>query len=50
MEVRVGEENRMKKPNHCGSYDFQVQRVGMDYKIKCTGCGLEVMLPRLKLE
>ena len=50
MDVRVGDVIRMKKPHPCGSYDFQVLRVGMDFKIKCTGCGHEVMLPRLKCE
>ena len=25
-------------------------RVGMDFKIRCTGCGREVMLPRAKIE
>ena len=50
MDVRVGDVIRMKKRHPCGSYDFQVLRVGMDFKIKCTGCGHEVMLPRLKCE
>ena len=50
MDVRVGDVIRMKKPHPCGSYDFQVLRVGMDFKITCTGCGHEVMLPRLKCE
>ena len=50
MDVQVGDVIRMKKPHPCGSYDFQVLRVGMDFKIKCTGCGHEVMLPRLKCE
>lgn len=50
MDVRVGDVIRMKKPHPCGSYDFQVLRVGMDFKIKCTGCGHEAMLPRLKCE
>ena len=29
---------------------FEVLRVGMDFKIRCTGCGREVMLPRAKIE
>ena len=28
----------------------EVLRVGMDFKIRCTGCGREVMLPRAKIE
>ena len=50
MDVRVGDVLRMKKQHPCGSFDFQVLRVGMDFKIRCTGCGHEVMLPRLKCE
>lgn len=50
MDVRVGDILRMKKPHPCGSMEFDVLRVGMDFKIKCRQCGREVMLPRLKCE
>ena len=51
MDVRVGDVLRMKKPHPCGSQEFTVlRRVGMDFKIRCNGCGREVMLPRLKCE
>lgn len=50
MDVRVGDILRMKKPHPCGSLEFSVLRVGMDFKIKCQKCGREVMLPRLKCE
>ncbi len=50
MDVRVGDRLWMKKPHPCGSREFLVLRVGMDFKIKCTGCGREIMLPRLKCE
>ena len=50
MDVRVGDVLRMKKPHPCGSQEFTVLRVGMDFKIRCNGCGREVMLPRLKSE
>lgn len=50
MDVRVGDILRMKKPHPCGSLEFRVLRVGMDFKLKCQACGHEVMLPRLKCE
>ena len=50
MDVQVGDILRMKKPHPCGSLEFAVLRVGMDFKIKCVKCGREVMLPRLKCE
>ena len=50
MDVRVGDVLRMKKAHPCGSVEFTVLRVGMDFKIRCNGCGREVMLPRKKAE
>ena len=44
MDVQVGDVLRMKKPHPCGSLEFTVLRVGMDFKIRCNGCG------RLKCE
>lgn len=50
MDVSVGDKLIMKKSHPCGSNTFSVLRVGMDFKIKCDGCGHEVMLPRVKAE
>ena len=50
MDVQVGDILEMKKPHPCGSRRFLVLRSGMDFKIRCTGCGREVMLPRAKIE
>ena len=50
MDVQVGDVIRMKKPHPCGSLEFTVLRVGMDFKFKCNGCGGEVMFPRLICE
>lgn len=50
MDVQVGDVIRVKKAHPCGSILFDVLRVGMDFKIKCQGCGREVMLPRAKIE
>ena len=49
MDVRVGDIVDMKKPHPCGSKRFSVLRVGMDFKIKCCGCGHEVMVARNKI-
>jgi hypothetical protein len=38
----------MKKQHPCGSYNFEVIRLGADIKIKCDGCGRIVMIPRSK--
>ncbi len=50
MDVQIGDILRMKKPHPCGGAEFLVLRVGMDFKIKCTQCGRQVMLPRAKVE
>lgn len=50
MDVRVGDVLEMKKQHPCGEHKFAVLRVGMDFKIRCLGCGREVMLPRKKVE
>lgn len=50
MDVRVGDVLEMKKNHPCGSKCFEVLRVGMDFRLRCTGCGHEVMLPRQKAE
>ena len=50
MDVRVGDTIQTKKQHPCGANTFEVLRVGMDFKIRWTGCGREVMLPRSKIE
>ncbi len=50
MDIQVRDHILVKKPHPCGSREFEVLRVGMDFKIKCTGCGHEIMIPRAKIE
>lgn len=46
----LGDIVQMKKQHPCGSYDWEVLRLGADIKIKCTGCGRLVMIPRSKFQ
>ena len=50
MDVQVGDTIVTKKAHPCGASSFEVLRDGMDFKIRCTGCGREVMIPRAKIE
>ncbi len=50
MDIQIGDILHMKKEHPCGSKDWIVLRVGMDFKLRCQGCGREVMLPRAKAE
>ena len=50
MDIRVGDILSMKKAHPCGSKDWQVLRTGADFRLRCCGCGREVMVPRIKIE
>ena len=50
MNIQVGDVLQMKKTHPCGSNRFTVLRIGMDFRLKCLGCGHEVMGARSKLE
>ena len=50
MDIQVGDVLEMKKSHPCGSREWQVLRVGMDFKLRCVGCGRELMAPRSKAE
>ena len=50
MDIKVGDILQMKKKHPCGADTFTVLRIGADFKIRCTGCGHEVMTPRVKVE
>ena len=50
MDIRVGDRLLMKKKHPCGADTFTVTRIGMDFRLRCDGCGREVMVPRSKLE
>ena len=50
MDIHVGDVLELKKQHPCGSRRWLVLRVGMDFKLRCDGCGHELMLPRSKAE
>ncbi len=50
MNLFVGDILRMKKPHPCGSARWLLLRVGADLRLRCLGCGHELMLPRAKAE
>ncbi|MBE5934813.1 MAG: DUF951 domain-containing protein [Lachnospiraceae bacterium] len=49
MDFKVGDVITMKKKHPCGSATWEILRVGADFRLKCTGCGHQVMLPRNKV-
>ncbi len=50
MQINVGDVVKMKKQHPCGCDTFKISRVGVDFKLICTQCGREVMMPRKAAE
>lgn len=50
MDINVGDKLKLKKKHPCGSNEWEVLRVGADFRIKCIGCGHQVMIARRLLE
>ena len=53
MEKRifeVGDIVRLKKPHPCGSCEWEILRVGADFRLKCMGCSHQIMVPRRLVE
>lgn len=50
MDIQVGDILKMKKQHPCGSAEWEVLRIGADFRLKCTGCGHQIMIPRVKAE
>ena len=50
MDVRVCDTLELKKTHPCGSSRWLVLRVGMDFRLRCEGCGHELMIPHSKAE
>ena len=50
MDIQVGNIVKLKKQHPCGSHEWEVLRIGADFRIKCTGCGHQIMIPRKTLE
>jgi hypothetical protein len=46
IEVHVGDIVRLRKPHPCGSYEWQVTRIGADIGLRCLTCDHRIMLPR----
>ena len=48
MDYKVGDIVRTKKQHPCGSKLWKITRVGVDFKLKCLGCGHVIILERQK--
>ncbi|MCM1272986.1 MAG: DUF951 domain-containing protein [Clostridium sp.] len=50
MEFQIGQKIKLKKSHPCGGNCWEIQRVGMDFRLKCTSCGRSIMVPRKTVE
>lgn len=50
MDIIKGDILVMKKEHPCGNNQMLVLRSGMDFKLRCTKCQREFMIPRSKAE
>ena len=50
MDLRLGDVVRLKKQHPCGSFEWEVTRLGADIGLRCLGCGRRVLLARSKVE
>lgn len=50
MDICVGDRLVLKKLHPCGSFEWEVLRTGADFRLKCSGCGHQIMAPRSQIE
>lgn len=50
MVYDVGDIVQLKKKHPCGSDQWEILRVGADFKLRCSGCGHEIMVKRTLVE
>ncbi|MFQ7311953.1 MULTISPECIES: DUF951 domain-containing protein [Sellimonas] len=50
VNFEVGDTIKMKKKHPCGSYEWEILRVGADFRLKCKGCGHQIMIARKLVE
>ena len=50
MDYEVGDIVKLKKAHPCGSHEWEILRVGADFRLQCLGCGHQVMVKRQLVE
>lgn len=50
MDYQIGDIVKLKKPHPCGSKEWEILRVGMDFRLRCLGCSHQIMVPRKLVE
>ena len=50
MDIQVGDILKLKKSHPCGSSEWEVLRIGADFRLKCKGCEHQIMIARRLVE
>ena len=50
IQYEIGDIVNLKKKHPCGSFEWEVLRVGADFRLKCIGCGHQIMIARRLVE
>ena len=50
MDINPDDLVKLKKKHPCGSFEWLVLRSGADFRLKCSGCGRQIMISRKELE
>ncbi len=50
LELRLGDQVRLRKEHPCGSRDWTVVRLGADIGLVCGGCSHRILMDRLTVE
>ena len=50
MDIQVVDRVILKKQHPCGSKEWEVLRIGADFRLKCAGCGHQIMIARKLVE
>ena len=50
QKFSIGDIVVMKKPHPCGAYTWEVDRIGADIGMECSGCGRRLVMPRSQVE
>lgn len=50
MDIQVGDIVKLKKQHPCGAKEWEVLRIGADFRLKCKGYGHQIMIARRQVE
>ena len=50
LVYEAGDIVRLKKKHPCGSFEWEILRVGADFRLRCLVCSHQIMIDRRTVE